>query len=283
MQKEESKTQGFSGLLRVAVTLLTAFCLGASCDEERLAPTPDEPLKGPGSVSENQDADGDENTQRVATKTAPEHRPPSDLELRVREAIRRYPARKLARSLGGEAVPVLLSALQDEREMTRWKRITALLGHIGDEAALAPLVDFMEKQTGVLPERKCHELGGIPFAIGLIAAGGSDEAYDYLRTHLREDDWDHLKWTCEYRRTTPEKQRWYFARKTIVGMAITGREDAVDELQKLLAEKAALPDSNEKRQMVELVEEALRQIERIRKDGLDNYFDRESNREDGHE
>ncbi len=251
----------------IAIACVSLFCMAPSCGE-------DDDVR----IVEK---DSEKSTPRPAVDRVEEKSravPPaeagpvmSELELRVRKSLRGSPTRKNSRALGRDAVPVLLSIIRNEDDVQYWRNSVSMLGHLGDERALIPLMELLENQSGELSKTKCGQFRQIPWAIGHIAEAGSEEAFDYLTRGLREEDWKRLEWTC--RGVDSEELRRFYAERAIMGLAVSGRKEAPAILRDLERETGRRPDSMFKRRRLDLIREALRVHREIEKVGMDQFFD----------
>ncbi len=251
----------------IAAALVAAgFCLAPKCSQDDETERPEKATpKVNAPTTEKAAAAPDVVTPKPAEQRM------GELELRVRKLVKRNRTRPAALELGEEAVPILLSIIGDDQDALYFENAIGILGHIGSERALDPLMDLLEKSSGELSWIKCKYFMRVPLAIGDIARKGSARAFDYLKQRVRDEDWKGMTWTCE-RGPAPEELRRIYAERSIIGLALTGSDEAERILHELMEEARQRPESIFKERRISLIEGALQNLHRMKELGEDKYY-----------
>jgi len=82
--------------------------------------------------------------------------------------------------------PTLLKMLNDPKEQDYWSNIVTTLGIIGDENAVEPMIEFIEKgKAGALTRSQRQAKKSAIMSLGyLINKSGNQKALDYLTTNM---------------------------------------------------------------------------------------------------
>lgn len=178
-----------------------------------------------------------------------------------------------ARALSPSVVPVLLSMLEDEEEAVYWGNIAVTLAIVGDETAVEPLIEFIEQDVGggvsdSLYRAKTSAL----MALGYLAnEGGSEWALVYLMESVYPESWSlrGIEWQAPLHASAEERDV-ELSRVAILGLALSGREEARTALAIHLAESGGLSAAQDG-----LVENAVATLDRIAAVGLSAYYQEE--------
>ncbi len=97
-------------------------------------------------------------------------------------------------SLGNDAVPLFIAAIQDRNRSRQWENAVLALGYLGQKQGTRPLIELLEKTEGTTRSEESRALFAVPFSLALLAGQGDADALDYLIRHLPANSWDMLKW-----------------------------------------------------------------------------------------
>src|SRR5262245_22553054 len=104
----------------------------------------------------------------------------SDLRAFItRQYIHGVPYRE-ARAFGPQAVPELVSMLEDQSLEPHWSNVVFTLGAIGHPSAVQPLQNFLKHQRGEVSRGTFQAMLAVPPALGIIANGGDPAAFSTL-------------------------------------------------------------------------------------------------------
>lgn len=168
------------------------------------------------------------------------------------------------------AVPTLVNMLSDERDQPYWPNIVALLGIVGDDAAVDTLESFIEADGELVSYERYRAASTAVVAFGYLAnRARSDRAIDYLAGGLSPDSWDdRVQWTSPYHETNAARNV-ELAQLSIIGLALSGRESGLAALRNL---QAGPPDSPVMAAAGGLLAEAIEAHGEIGEKGLDGYY-----------
>jgi hypothetical protein len=231
----------------------TAFRLGASAV--------DFSMPGPASAVE------------VTTATVP----PADIRDFVRQFFMHGIPYEETIIYGSHAVPTLLDMLADPREEQAWPNIVVVLGMLGDERAVTPLISLIERGSREVVnyseyEAKKNAIFGLGYLINKTA---HQEAFNYLRDGLTPTVWSErgVTWISPDHETAAERDR-ELSRMTIIGLGLSGDPAGEEALRELLTSALTLPEREFREQMSGVISEALKANQRIAEEGLAEYYRR---------
>jgi hypothetical protein len=165
--------------------------------------------------------------------------------------------------------------LNDPNEEPYWPNIVVLLGMIGDENALAPMIDFIEARSdGKLSRSHYVAKTSAVMSLGyLVNLAGSEAALDYLKRAAQTSTWaDSEVGVAPFQERTSERNV-DFAKHAWLGLALAGTDEAANSLRQLQAEplgrEAITPAET---QLSDLISEALKENRMIAEEGLDSYY-----------
>jgi hypothetical protein len=175
---------------------------------------------------------------------------------------------------GFQTVPTLLEMLADPKEKQAWPNIVIVLGMLGDERAVTPLISLIEQNhQGQLDYFQYDAKRSAIFGLGyLINKSGNQEALSYLKDGLDPSAWTKrgITWTSPERETAAARNR-ELTRMTIIGLGLSGDPSAAEALRALLAPATATAPGF-RQQMSGVIWEALRANQRIAAEGLAGYY-----------
>jgi len=131
-----------------------------------------------------------------------------------------------AHALGPEAIPRLLEILGDPGLEPFWVNTVVTLGFVESSLAREELLSFLLEERGEVEGHAFRALAAVPFALGCIASSGDREALAALEAMV--DGTRVYPWS--YRTTDVVR---LLAQKAVVGLAVSGRVDAVAVLDRL--------------------------------------------------
>ena len=137
-----------------------------------------------------------------------------------------------ASAFTSDDIPVLLAMLENPSESRAWPNIVGTLGAIGDEEVFDPLVGFMESGSGVLSVHEYAAKTSVPMALGsLMFATNSANSNQYLNDGLDPQVWTErgISWRSPFGLTDQEELD-QLVTVSVIGLALSGRPQAVDEL-----------------------------------------------------
>ena len=170
-----------------------------------------------------------------------------------------------AHSLGHDAVPYLLSLLQNSNEKEFWVNIIVTLGFIESNEAFDPLVLFLEETEGEVDVQTFKALLSIPFAIGCIASSSDSEALNYLISIASFPVGGTFRWSFK-----GQNIDLLLSQEALTGLAVSGRPEA----KKFLLDFKQETESNTKKNevFVDTVNQGLEIMNRIEREGRSHIF-----------
>ena len=176
---------------------------------------------------------------------------------------------------GSDVVPTLLGMLADPREEQAWPNIMIVLGMLGDERAVIPLISLIEQNPGgeldyFQYDAKTNAIFGLGY---LVNKSGNQRALSYLKDGLDPSAWVErgITWTSPEHETAAERNR-RLSGVAIIGLGLSGDPAAEEALRELLT-PAPTPTGREFReQMRGVIWETLRANQRIAEEGLAGYY-----------
>lgn len=174
---------------------------------------------------------------------------------------------------GASDVPTLLSMLADPAEEMWWTNIVGVLGIIGDERAVQPLIDFAEASVdGETSPAVYRAKTAVPMALGyLVNRSGSQAAQDYLIESLDPDAWNRrgVGWTDPFL-PTAEERNVQLTTMAAMGLALSGTPEAAAALRTMADTMSPTLTA----QMGDAVSDALEVHEQVSEMGLAEYYRR---------
>jgi HEAT repeat protein len=176
---------------------------------------------------------------------------------------------------GAHVVPTLLDMLADPREAHAWPNIVLVLGMLGDERAVSPLIALIEQHPGgeidaFQYDAKRHAILGLGY---LVNKNGNQQALAYLRDGADPSSWvaRGIAWTSPERETAAERDR-DLSRMAIIGLGLSGHPSAAETLRALLTPTPTAAGREFRAHMSGVIWEALRANQRIADEGLATYY-----------
>lgn len=172
-------------------------------------------------------------------------------------------------------VPTLLSMLNDPAEEEHWANIVIVLGIIGDEHAVDPLIAFIEADYhDDLSSEAYRAKTAALMALGyLINKTGNREAIAYLTTSLNPAAWEarDVVGIAPFQADTTERND-DLSKHAILGLALSGHPRAAQVLRSLQQPARLETQSVFRNEVSDLVTDALKEHAKIARRGLASYY-----------
>jgi hypothetical protein len=172
------------------------------------------------------------------------------------------------------AVPILLKMLEDPDEEEYWPNAVVILGMLGDEQAVDPLIRFLEQsKTNNLSHDHYNAKTLVLMALGyLVNKSGNHKALAYLKDGVKPVIWSrrNLNWKSPYHDGNGDRNI-RLSEMAIIGLALSGDPSAADTLRSLEEPAATELDRRFQAKASDLVSEAISAHETISREGLATY------------
>ncbi len=167
--------------------------------------------------------------------------------------------------LDSSVVPTLLEMLNDPKEEQWWDNVIEVLGIIGDERAVKPIIERLERQ-GTEPGR--WACPGCSNAIVNIAGKGSEKALTYLLATIEPETYRVKGTTFPHRNASGHKiEREDVLVGAIRAVGDSAQPRAVEALQKIYA------DNTQSERIREAVRVAIKRAKKIQEVGRAEFYD----------
>ena len=131
-------------------------------------------------------------------------------------------------------VPTLLAMLKDPNEKKWWGNIIYTLGVIGDERAVDPLINFLDRDIqGEVNSSLLSALLSVPTALGHIAGKGSDQALNYLIASAKPQTRRTKTMPWRFGQLSDEKLYPALMKASIIGLGISAQPRAMQVLEQM--------------------------------------------------
>lgn len=165
--------------------------------------------------------------------------PQEDLDLREFVRGDSYPNsyRDLSEAYDASVTPELAELLTADPGDQNLDRVAALLGAVGDQRAVGPLIQFVEtpRNTELLTDEEAAARKAAIISLGvLVNRTGSQRALNYLIDGLTPNTW--IERNVQGRAAWPPSQEEYFrmlSEYSLYGLAMSGHPAAGDALRAL--------------------------------------------------
>jgi hypothetical protein len=172
-------------------------------------------------------------------------------------------------------VPTLLEMLNNPAEEAHWPNIVVVLGMIGDERAVDPLISFIEADySGDLSTELYRAKTAALMALGyIINKTGNRKALSYLMSSLHPETWGarDVVGIAPFQGDTAERNT-DFSKHAILGLALSGHPEAARALHSLQQPASTETQRAFQAQAGDLVAEALEEHAKIAQGGLASYY-----------
>jgi hypothetical protein len=226
---------------------------------------------GPSSAALGVSMPGPGSTAPAATNVPA---PPEDIKDFVRQFFVHGVPYERAMRYGSQAVPTLLDMLADPKEEHAWPNIVMVLGMLGDERAVSPLISLIEQNPkGELEYFQYDAKKNAIFGLGyLINKSSNQRALAYLKDGLDPPAWTKrgITWISPEHETAAERNR-ELSRVAIIGLGLSGDPSAAEALRALLTAAPTALEPGFRQQMSGVIWEAVRANQRIAERGMANY------------
>jgi hypothetical protein len=201
--------------------------------------------------------------------------PATDIRTFVRQLfIHGIPYKEVMR-YDDSAVSTLLYMLADPQEKQFWSNIVFVLGMLGNERAVAPLISFIERNpTEKLDYSEYDAKVNAVFALGyLINKNANRDAMAYLEEGLDPSTWSNrgITWSAPDEATELQRNR-ELSRAAIIALGLSGNRAGEQALRELARPAPTAAASAFREEMSRVISEALKANERIAKEGLARYY-----------
>jgi hypothetical protein len=176
-------------------------------------------------------------------------------------------------------VPVLLQQLDAPAPGVYLPTVVGTLGIIGDERAIRPLINFIERGSGRLTDEQYGAKKAALIALGHIANKHLSDgrvtgpALDYLTQGMDAAYWGRvLRWQLPYAGTA-ETRNWQMVKAAAWGLALSGHQQAAGVLQQRL-EHARAANASVPADLPELLQSAFTTNGIVARTGLRNFYTR---------
>jgi FG-GAP-like repeat len=174
------------------------------------------------------------------------------------------------------AVPTLLAMLRDPAEEDFWATIAVVLGMIGDERVVEPMISFIQSGAGPAgpsPAEYRAKTSALMSLGYLVNRTGNQRALNYLQESVRPDAWAarNMAGTAPFQASTAERDI-DLSKHAILGLALSGRPEAAQTLRSLQQPAGTDAARAFQAQIRDLVSEALNEHQRVSSQGLSDYY-----------
>lgn len=179
-----------------------------------------------------------------------------------------------ASKYGPADVPKLLAMLNDRAEEEYWPNIVVVLGMIGDESAVDPLVAFIQAddERGLSRAHYTAKTSALMSLGYLINKTGNQKALDFLKEGLDPGIWAAKNVGVAPFQTSTTERDYDFAKFAILGLALSGRPEAAEALRALQQPAETETQRAFQAQVSDLVSEMLVEHGKVAEEGLENYY-----------
>lgn len=140
-----------------------------------------------------------------------------------------------AAAFDADVVPALLEMLADKDESPYWANIAVTLCIIGDDRAVAPLIQFIAEDDGKISEDVYRAKSSTVMALGyLVNKTGNPVALKYLIDSLDPKAWAEreVKYLGPFQASTAARDS-QLSTMAMLGLALSGRPEAAEALRKV--------------------------------------------------
>jgi hypothetical protein len=174
-------------------------------------------------------------------------------------------------------VPTLLAMLHDPAEEPFWPNIVVVLGMIGDDQAVAPMISFIESgdQSNLSRSHYVAKTSAL-MALGyIINKTGNGKALEYLKQSAEPQAWaaKNVPGVAPFHTSADARDR-DFSKHAILGLALSGRPEAGEVLRSLQQpSQSQLAQPNTPQAPArDVVSDAIKEHDAIASKGLATYY-----------
>jgi hypothetical protein len=165
--------------------------------------------------------------------------------------------------------------LSDPAEETHWPNIVGVLGMIGDERVVSPLITFLESNVeGTLSPAHYRAKSSVPMVLGYVVNNtGSEELLEYLIASRDPDVWMSrgLAWRSPFHAEASERNL-QLSTNAIWGLALSGQSAAADALRSLQEPGGTEAAMRLRAKASSVISEALEVHATVADVGLEEYY-----------
>ena len=206
---------------------------------------------------------------------AANERPKLDIHDYVRQTFPHGVPFEEASRYSRDVVPILLDMLSDSDDEEYWPNVVVVLGALGDERAVEPLIALLEaSENRALNDFEYRAKRNVLMSLGyLINVSGSNKALQYLTDSVNPAIWAkrEMAWYSPFGDTNEFRDQ-DLSRLAIIGLALSGHAAAEKTLREQLAPTSANGLSKFRRQAAGVTTEAIKAHEIIVREGLIGYY-----------
>ena len=199
--------------------------------------------------------------------------PPATLDATVRAFVTPTYAHGVpydrARNLGAQAVPVLITLIDEPSMRPHRSNIVVTLGILGTGPSIKTVIDTIERGTGALDADEVRVRMDAITALGYAANVSTDPAVlTYLRDGLDTNVWDKR---ATWRLSDGSNAAARLRNRSVAALGLSGKPDALTALTAL---DSTIPVRGAPRSSLKaLVEEAITTNQFIAANGLSKYYE----------
>ncbi len=179
-----------------------------------------------------------------------------------------------ASQYGPDDVPKLLNMLKDPNEKLYWSNIIVTLGIIGDDRAVAPLLEVLESSGDQAKPEDFATKSSVLMSLGyLINKSQNEKALAYLTAHCTPEGWvgsNLLK--AEGLQASTDERSQQLSNLAVIGLALSGHPEAQATLRSLRENAKAMGTTSYARQLTSIVDEAITACDTVAEGGLAAYY-----------
>jgi predicted alpha/beta hydrolase len=182
----------------------------------------------------------------------------------------------VANKYGSSDVPTLLEMLNDAAQERYWPNIVVVLGIIGDDSVVAPLISFIEADAieRALTDEHYRAKTSALMSLGyVINKTGNQQALNYLKESLDPQIWAvrGVGGRAPFQASTAERNT-DLSKHALLGLALSGHPAAAEALRSMKRPAQTSSQQAFQVQMDDLISEALKENQKIANQGLADYY-----------
>jgi HEAT repeat protein len=138
-----------------------------------------------------------------------------------------------AKAVGAQAIPELVSMLEDPAMEEHWTKVVWVLGCIGDPSATGPLVDFLKRQKGEVSADAFRAALAVLPALGHLVRAGDAGALEMLTSYTQPEARREAGLSFSYGRYQGSSLAEVLGRTAIQGLGIAGTPETLAVLESM--------------------------------------------------
>lgn len=172
-------------------------------------------------------------------------------------------------------IPPLVRMLEDRNQEEHWVNTVVVLGMIGNDNAVDPLMNFINREVrNTLSDPHYRAKTSAIVSLGyIINKTNNRRAQQFLIESLNPEIWDRrdFRWRSPYHQTA-EERNMHLSTMAVLGLALSGTEEAAGALRNLQQPGRTEIEQRFRREVAETLQEALEANEIIAREGLIGYY-----------